>query len=88
MSDINKPVYGVAGVGNVKPFIMVWPFGDAPQVYQDLSEHGGDEDWLALVPVELKNHYIQWLETGPFGWNEISEHPLEDGRVVYIGAHA
>lgn len=70
------------------PYIKVWPFHDAPKPLQELSEHGGDEDWLALVPPPLKDHYIPWLESGMFGVCDISNHPLADGSVVYIGAHA
>ncbi len=68
--------------------IRVWPFYDAPAHLRTLSEHGGDEDWLAVVPPSLTNYYIPWLETGSFGYCEVSVHPQEDGSVVYIGAHA
>lgn len=68
--------------------IQVWRFQDAPKHYQVLSRHGGDEDWLALIPEALVETYIPWLETGPFGCCDVSEHPLPDGRVVKIGAHA
>lgn len=85
---MDKPVYGVAGIGPTNPFIAVWRFNNAPQTYQKLSTHGGDEDWLALVPVEMKGEYIPWLEWGAFGVCSISEHPLDNGSVVYIGAHA
>lgn len=88
MSEHPECVYGVAGLGPTKPFIMVWPFYDAPQAYQDLSPHAGDEDWVALVPAEMTKLYIPWLEFGAFGACEISEHPLDNGSVVYIGAHA
>ena len=67
--------------------ILVWPFKDAPLEYKVLSMHGGDEDWLALVPVELTGHYVPWLDNCGFG-NDVSVHPLPDGRTVYIGAHA
>lgn len=48
-----------------------------------LSNHGGDEDWLALVPKNYP-HIIPWLEFGTFGVCEISVHETEDGA-VYIG---
>ena len=73
----------------MKEPILVWDFKDAPEEYRALSEHGGDEDWLALVPSNLAGEYIPWLETGgPFGCCSVSEHSLDDGRVVFIGAHA
>lgn len=70
--------------------IQVWRFADAPQALRDLSEHGGDEDWLALIPSELAASWIPWLESGMgsgFG-NDVSVHLLPDGSVVRIGAHA
>jgi len=68
--------------------IRIWKFTDAPQVLQELSPHGGDEDWLALVPWPYSEQYIGWLESGgSFGCCDVSEHKLE-GAVVYIGAHS
>lgn len=67
--------------------IKVWRFEDAPARLRDLSDHGGDEDWLAVVPAHLAEEYISWMESG-FGVCRISEHRLPDGRVVRIGAHA
>ena len=67
--------------------ILVWPFETSPPEYKALSKHGGDEDWLALVPIELTGRYIAWLDNCGFG-NDVSIHCLPDGRTVYIGAHA
>lgn len=67
--------------------IHVWRFHDAPEELQALSPHGGDEDWLALVPATVTG-YIGWLDYGPFGICEISRHPWTHGATVYIGAHA
>lgn len=70
--------------------ILVWRFHDAPQEFQDLSRHGGDEDWLAVVPASMVGDYIPWLEEGRggFGVCDVEEHRLADGRAVFIGAHA
>jgi len=70
--------------------ILVWRFYDAPKVLRDLSNHGGDEDWLALVPSSFfkEDSYIGWMEGNGFGCCDVSEHILEDGSKVYIGAHA
>lgn len=68
--------------------IIVWPFYDAPAAYRLLSNHGGDEDWLAFVPDSLRDEWIGWMDTGtPFGVCEVEEHKV-DGGVVRIGAHA
>lgn len=72
-----------------KPPIQVWPFHEAPEPLKEQSPHGGDEDWLALVPPHLKGEYISWLaEGGWFGVCSVSESPQPDGSVLYIGAHA
>lgn len=73
----------------MKPFITVWRYLDAPESLKALSGHGGDEDWLALIPPELADTYIGWMQSGSsFGCCDVSEHKLEDGSIVKIGAHA
>jgi hypothetical protein len=68
-------------------YIKIWEFYDAPESYQRLSDHGGDEDWLALIPEGRERPY--WMEDGSwFGCCSVSEHKLADGATVYIGAHA
>ncbi len=74
--------------------ILVWHWQDAPDNYKALSTSGGDEDWVAFVPVALAGTYIPWLEGGgPFGCCSVSEHAIETTNgvrkgTVYIGAHA
>lgn len=79
---------------SVKP-ILVWRFPDAPQEYKDRSQHGGDEDWLAVVPASFYTNAEEdwqdpyWLQgSGRFGPCEISREVLPDGDVLFIGAHA
>lgn len=69
--------------------IIVWRWEDAPDQYKALSQHGGDEDWVAFVPDYLRDKGNQaWMESGsPFGCCDVSEHEVEGG-VVRIGAHA
>lgn len=65
--------------------ICVWRFHEAPGEIRALSRHGGDEDWVALLP----DHDVpSWAEAGPFGSAATSFHELPDGRLVAIGAHA
>jgi hypothetical protein len=66
--------------------IIVWRFRDAPGELASLSPHGGDEDWVALVPVDGERP--SWTENTSFGYCDVSEHELPDGRLVLIGAHA
>jgi hypothetical protein len=69
--------------------IRVWRFEDAPEEYRALSEHGGDEDWVALVPAGLADEYLGWLEKGSaFGYYDVQIARLPDGSEVRIGAHA
>ena len=70
--------------------ILVWRFEDAPKALRELSNNGGDEDWVALVPVFLADAdtYIGWIEGSGFGCCDVEQHKLEDGSIVYIGAHA
>jgi hypothetical protein len=79
----------------MKNCVCIWPFDAAPKELQELSGHGGDEDWLVLVPkgvFDVGSAYHNWLdillELNAFGCCGTSEHKLEDGSVVYIGAHA
>ena len=67
--------------------IRVWRFDDAPNELRELSEHGGDEDWLALVPASLADNWLPWLEGRAFG-NDVTQHRLPNGAVVFISAHA
>ena len=72
-----------------KRVIKVWRFSEAPKKYRKLSQHGGDEDWVALVPPHFDEIHISWLSGGaPFGLCDVSIHPIEDGYKIYIGAHA
>ena len=67
--------------------IIIWRFKAAPGELRCLSTHGGDEDYVALVPKDMEQP--AFLETGTrFGCCSVSGHELDDGRRVFIGAHA
>ena len=80
--------------------IQVWRFHDAPAELRALSDHGGDEDWLALIPEYFVGE--AWVDAAmsdeyphphnmamqEFGCSSISIHELPDGSQVRIGAHA
>ena len=74
--------------------IRVWSFEDAPKRYQNMSEHGGDEDWLAIVPnAYVSSMYLDglpnWMTEGsPFGCCAVSKRKLKDGYWLVIGAHS
>lgn len=68
------------------PCLRIWRFEEAPAEFREISPHGGDEDWVAHIPIELADAYFPWLESGSSG--DVSEHKLPDGSIVKIGAHA
>lgn len=68
--------------------IKVWRFECAPERYRDLSDHGGDEDWLAFVPDDYYDENINWMSEGTsFGCFRVSEHKVKGG-IIRIGAHS
>ena len=68
--------------------IKVWRYEDAPQKYKNLSEHGGDEDWVAFVPNSIDIEWILWMDDGTnFAPCDYSDHKVEGG-IIRIGAHA
>ena len=69
--------------------ILVWEYCSAPKELQ-ISQNGGDEDWLAEIPPEFVEAYIGWLESDSFGCCDITEfdHPTKIGWIIKIGSHA
>ena len=81
--------FKVQGLAEAMNAIMVWPYHEAPQELRDLSTHGGDEDWVALIPTTAKEKEPLWAEDGTaFGRCDVQRCRLEDGTIVLIGAHA
>ena len=72
---------------NISKAIIVWRFSEAPEEYRKLSDNGGDEDWLAFLPEDMKSDYIPWLDGETFGCCDTSTYPVVGG-VVRIGSHA
>lgn len=71
--------------------IQVWRWIDAPDELRALSYHGGDEDYVAVVPPYLVSAYLPIFASGtPFGVCDVQavEHPRLAGSMVFIGAHA
>ena len=79
------------GVKDAPQHIRVWAWEDAPQELRALSGHGGDEDWVALLPPKHAGRWIGWMDSGSsFGCFDVSTHthPELPGYEVRIGAHA
>lgn len=69
--------------------ITVWNWADAPPDLKALSDHGGGESWVALVPAHYAREYhLGFLDridgrTTP----QVTPHPSISGYEVWIGAH-
>ncbi len=72
------------------PPILVWKFQEAPENFQKLSPHGGDEEWLALVPPTYeKTGALGWiLENTSLAICNLSMHRIKGGFLVAIGKHS
>ncbi len=81
--------------------IRVWRFDDAPDEFRAMSQHGGDEDWVAHIPAGFDGGeqddedgdpippYVSWADDGtPFGCCDVDTIRQSDGSWVFIGAHA
>jgi hypothetical protein len=76
--------------------IRIWYFYEAPEEFQKLSGHGGDEDYLMHVSADYQVSYLPELIAANdnseiarvFGICDVSKHELKDGSTVYIGTHA
>lgn len=73
---------------NTERMIRIWEFYDAPKRYQDLSQNGGDEDWVAVLPPYMETIPMFFDEGGSFGCCTVERHHLENGETVLIGCHA
>ncbi len=92
LHDLGPPAVAfdiIAPQIEIGPPILVWRFAEAPEEYQKRSPHGGDEDWLALVPPHIVIQGIpDWLESPGFGVMKTSLHALHPGFVIVIGVHS
>jgi hypothetical protein len=74
----------------MKFLIKVWPFDHAPKKYQKLSNNGGDEDWVILIPKD----YIKRNGCCPYWVEELDTcrrpqyNSLPNGDMLVIGSHA
>jgi hypothetical protein len=74
---------------NFNYFMKVWAWEDAPEEYKSLSEHGGDEDYVAFVPKELVTDAERLFYSGSsFGSCDVESYQLPNYDWVYIGAHS
>jgi hypothetical protein len=68
-------------------YVKIWAFCDAPKHYQELSEHGGDEDWIVHCPnypavIDIAKKIVDRLTVC-----DADRYIVEMG-VIWITAHA
>lgn len=67
--------------------VLIWRFESAPQRYRRCFPNGRDDDWLALVPAEIGDGFIEWLrERLNMIYTVIARHSLRGGNLIYLGA--
>jgi hypothetical protein len=84
--DVLARILGQKGTINQEKVIKIWEFDNAPIEYQQLSENGGDEDWVALV-VGYGDQTPLVIEQISSGLFSLDRYVVEAGT-IYIGAHA
>lgn len=83
--------------------VILWKFRDAPTEYRLLSENGGDEDWLMLVPSDFITEWYPadedddqsdlvpsmpyWLERMTLAANIVDTYRFGNAAII-IGSHA
>jgi hypothetical protein len=69
-------------------FAEIWRFGDCPEDWQDLSQNGGDEDWIVVVndhdPYGSAEDLAAYLDS----MKQPQNVTLPDGREAWICSHA
>ena len=80
----------------------VWKFHSAWKVHRSvrsflicnfrsvprLSNNGGDEDFIGLIPPRYNGKWPRWMEQPYFGCSSVDEYHTKDGWEIRIGAHA
>lgn len=80
------------------PCLRIYRWEDTPSEYRSLSGHGGDEDWVLVVPLSVR-HVAYWpwrvgdvIDGGEDsyldGFGHVDRHELPNGDLVVIFAHA
>lgn len=69
--------------------IEIWRFDDAPQEWRELSQHGGDEDYIVLMDTLLAD--TSWI--GEVVVERVTvcnreRYDLPGGQTIFITAHA
>lgn len=73
--------------------VYIFNFDNAPHKLQSLSEHGGDEDIIILVPEELSDYYLfreidSCATNAYYGTYIFDKDSKFNQYLILIGAHA
>lgn len=85
--------YLIVQLPNLPP-IKIWEFEDAPEEYQAMTKHGGDEDYVALLPKEYEGVYhpiLDAIRADGGSWFSVcgsDKYKLDSGDTLLISAHA
>jgi hypothetical protein len=72
---------------NLPEHIKIFAFYDAPEELRMLSQNGGDEDWIAIIPPRWQvPAFLE--EGGSFGCCTVQEAQHWSGCTILIGCHA
>lgn len=68
--------------------IIVWRFEDAPSLYREMSNNGGDEDWVVLIPPKVYEYCLPyWLENLDT-CRDPQIYTISNGYLVLIASHS
>lgn len=68
-------------------YIKIWTFEDAPEEFRDLSDNGGDEDFIAMVPKQFNNGLLPIFLDRIDVCNDPQIIEFTD-YFIYIGSHS
>jgi hypothetical protein len=70
--------------------IRLWPYTEAPDLFQRLCDCGGDEDWIALIPPSMptNNDIPSWVGIGGFAICDVKIVELDRGWRLIVATHA
>lgn len=63
-----------------KDVVLFWPYDTAPRELQDLSPHGGDEDWIVICSPKMEDDSLVFRECG---YMSSDERMGDDGEEIW-----
>lgn len=79
-------VLAASGVSVEVQGMVFWRFEQAPPLLAALSQHGGDEDWVVLIPPDF-GELPFWMSEGTSFASSVDIYDLPEGWQLLISAH-